>query len=142
MSNASEQSRFLLQIRYWRKYYDNEASASRLFLNRSMENVTRLNEILPYWRYRVEWRYYNEAWIGTRLENMLPDTHYMVEVRAYNDAGFGPPGDICEMFTKKPRESAIQTRDLELPFALRLYYVIPFASRLLHCPRYITLMRL
>ncbi|XP_035258167.1 contactin 1b isoform X2 [Anguilla anguilla] len=90
------------QIRYWRKYYDNEAAANRLFLNRTMENQTRLSEILPYWHYRVEWRYYNEAWIGTRLENMLPDSHYMVEVRAYNDAGFGPPGEICEMFTKKP----------------------------------------
>ncbi|XP_061085744.1 contactin 1b [Conger conger] len=90
------------QIRYWRKYYDNEASASRYLMDRHLENVTRLSEILPYWQWRVDWRYYNEAWIGTRLENMLPDTHYMVEIRAYNDAGFGPPGEICEMFTKKP----------------------------------------
>ncbi|KAJ8374120.1 hypothetical protein SKAU_G00047000 [Synaphobranchus kaupii] len=89
------------QVRYWRKYDDNEAAASRIFLERSMENVTRLEEYLEYWDYNVDWRIYNEAWVGTRLENMLPDSHYMVEVRAYNDAGVGPPGDIFEVYTKK-----------------------------------------
>ncbi|KAG9342245.1 hypothetical protein JZ751_016747 [Albula glossodonta] len=64
------------QVKYWRKYYDNEAAANRILVP-STENQTR-------------------------LENMIPDSHYMVEVRAYNDAGFGPPGDIYEMYTKRP----------------------------------------
>ncbi|XP_036375794.1 contactin-1a-like [Megalops cyprinoides] len=63
------------QVRYWRKYYDNEAAAQRVLVGAS-ENQTR-------------------------LENMLPDSHYMIEVRAYNDAGYGPPGDIYEIYTKK-----------------------------------------
>ncbi|KAJ8264767.1 hypothetical protein GJAV_G00154890 [Gymnothorax javanicus] len=59
------------QIRYWRKYYDNEGAANRLFVNRTVENMTRLNEILPCW------------WSAPIT---MPDA----------------PGDICEMFTKKP----------------------------------------
>ncbi|KAJ8373251.1 hypothetical protein AAFF_G00266980 [Aldrovandia affinis] len=62
-------------VKYWRKYFDNEAAANRVLVPAS-ENQTR-------------------------LENMLPDSHYMVEVRAYNDAGFGPPADIYEMYTRK-----------------------------------------
>lgn len=36
---------------------------------------------------------------------MLPDSHYLIEVRAYNGAGLGPPGEMCEMFTKRPRKT-------------------------------------
>lgn len=36
---------------------------------------------------------------------MLPDAHYLIEVRAFNGAGLGPPGEHCEMFTKRPRKT-------------------------------------
>lgn len=36
---------------------------------------------------------------------MLPDSHYLIEVRAFNGAGLGPPGEHCEMFTKRPRKT-------------------------------------
>ncbi|XP_076862840.1 contactin 1b [Brachyhypopomus gauderio] len=64
------------QIRYWRKYDDNEASASRILVSSAMNH--------------------------TRLENMRPDSHYLIEVRAYNGAGLGPPSEHCEMFTRRP----------------------------------------
>ncbi|XP_026866901.2 contactin 1b isoform X2 [Electrophorus electricus] len=63
------------QIRYWRKYDDNEASASRVLVSSSVNK--------------------------TRLENMRPDSHYLIEVRAYNGAGLGPPSEHCEMFTRR-----------------------------------------
>ncbi|XP_048866322.1 contactin 1b isoform X1 [Brienomyrus brachyistius] len=63
------------QVKYWRKYDDNEAAAQRV--------------LVP--------NYINQ----TLLENMLPDSHYLVEVRAYNSAGFGPPSEHYEMYTKK-----------------------------------------
>uniref|UniRef100_A0A4W4HMQ1 Contactin 1b n=1 Tax=Electrophorus electricus TaxID=8005 RepID=A0A4W4HMQ1_ELEEL len=65
----------LTQIRYWRKYDDNEASASRVLVSSSVNK--------------------------TRLENMRPDSHYLIEVRAYNGAGLGPPSEHCEMFTRR-----------------------------------------
>uniref|UniRef100_A0AAX7VG35 Contactin 1b n=1 Tax=Astatotilapia calliptera TaxID=8154 RepID=A0AAX7VG35_ASTCA len=64
------------QVRYWRKYDDPEPGANRIFVSASVNQ--------------------------TRLENMLPDSHYLIEVRAYNGAGLGPPGEMCEMFTKRP----------------------------------------
>lgn len=67
------------QVKYWRKYDDPEPGANRVFVP---GNVNQ-----------------------TRLENMLPDSHYLIEVRAYNGAGFGPPGEHCEMFTRRPRKS-------------------------------------
>uniref|UniRef100_A0AAX7UCX0 Contactin 1b n=1 Tax=Astatotilapia calliptera TaxID=8154 RepID=A0AAX7UCX0_ASTCA len=63
-------------VRYWRKYDDPEPGANRIFVSASVNQ--------------------------TRLENMLPDSHYLIEVRAYNGAGLGPPGEMCEMFTKRP----------------------------------------
>uniref|UniRef100_A0A673HSV7 Contactin-1a-like n=1 Tax=Sinocyclocheilus rhinocerous TaxID=307959 RepID=A0A673HSV7_9TELE len=66
------------QIRYWRKYDDNEAAASRVIVHRTMNQ--------------------------TRLENMRPDSHYLIEVRAFNGAGLGPPSEHCEMFTRRPRK--------------------------------------
>uniref|UniRef100_A0AAR2KT43 Contactin 1b n=1 Tax=Pygocentrus nattereri TaxID=42514 RepID=A0AAR2KT43_PYGNA len=67
------------QIRYWRKYDDNEAAASRVLVHSSVNQ--------------------------TRLENMRPDSHYLIEVRAYNGAGLGPPSEHCEMFTRRPPPS-------------------------------------
>lgn len=67
------------QVKYWRKYDDPEPGANRIFVG---ANVNQ-----------------------TRLENMLPDSHYLIEVRAFNGAGLGPPGEHCEMFTKRPRKS-------------------------------------
>lgn len=67
-----------VQIRYWRKYDDNEAAASRVLVHSSVNQ--------------------------TRLENMRPDSHYLIEVRAYNGAGLGPPSEHCEMFTRRPRK--------------------------------------
>uniref|UniRef100_A0AAR2K098 Contactin 1b n=1 Tax=Pygocentrus nattereri TaxID=42514 RepID=A0AAR2K098_PYGNA len=67
------------QIRYWRKYDDNEAAASRVLVHSSVNQ--------------------------TRLENMRPDSHYLIEVRAYNGAGLGPPSEHCEMFTRRPRKT-------------------------------------
>uniref|UniRef100_A0A669FBA5 Contactin 1b n=1 Tax=Oreochromis niloticus TaxID=8128 RepID=A0A669FBA5_ORENI len=67
------------QVRYWRKYDDPEPGANRIFVSASVNQ--------------------------TRLENMLPDSHYLIEVRAYNGAGLGPPGEMCEMFTKRPRKT-------------------------------------
>uniref|UniRef100_A0A669EIN9 Contactin 1b n=1 Tax=Oreochromis niloticus TaxID=8128 RepID=A0A669EIN9_ORENI len=64
---------------YWRKYDDPEPGANRIFVSASVNQ--------------------------TRLENMLPDSHYLIEVRAYNGAGLGPPGEMCEMFTKRPRKT-------------------------------------
>uniref|UniRef100_A0A8C2XMV8 Contactin 1b n=1 Tax=Cyclopterus lumpus TaxID=8103 RepID=A0A8C2XMV8_CYCLU len=64
------------QVKYWRKYDDPEQGAHRIFVS------TTTNQ--------------------TRLENMLPDSHYLIEVRAFNGAGLGPPGEHCEMFTKRP----------------------------------------
>uniref|UniRef100_A0A671Z122 Contactin 1b n=1 Tax=Sparus aurata TaxID=8175 RepID=A0A671Z122_SPAAU len=64
------------QVKYWRKYDDPEPGANRIFVG---ANVNQ-----------------------TRLENMLPDAHYLIEVRAFNGAGLGPPGEHCEMFTKRP----------------------------------------
>uniref|UniRef100_A0A8C1Q1M5 Contactin 1b n=1 Tax=Cyprinus carpio TaxID=7962 RepID=A0A8C1Q1M5_CYPCA len=66
------------QIRYWRKYDDNEAAASRVIVHRTVNQ--------------------------TRLENMRPDSHYLIEVRAFNGAGLGPPSEHCEMFTRRPRK--------------------------------------
>uniref|UniRef100_A0A8C2XI33 Contactin 1b n=1 Tax=Cyclopterus lumpus TaxID=8103 RepID=A0A8C2XI33_CYCLU len=63
-------------VKYWRKYDDPEQGAHRIFVS------TTTNQ--------------------TRLENMLPDSHYLIEVRAFNGAGLGPPGEHCEMFTKRP----------------------------------------
>lgn len=40
---------------------------------------------------------------------MLPDSHYLIEVRAFNGAGLGPPGEHCEMFTKRPRKGDMKT---------------------------------
>uniref|UniRef100_A0A672JLP6 Contactin 1b n=1 Tax=Salarias fasciatus TaxID=181472 RepID=A0A672JLP6_SALFA len=65
-----------LQVKYWRKYDDPEPGAHRIFVSASVNQ--------------------------TRLENMLPDSHYLIEVRAFNGAGLGPPGEHCEMFTKRP----------------------------------------
>lgn len=42
---------------------------------------------------------------------MLPDSHYLIEVRAFNGAGLGPPGEHCEMFTKRPRKGAARNPD-------------------------------
>uniref|UniRef100_A0A8C1ZUV9 Contactin 1b n=1 Tax=Cyprinus carpio TaxID=7962 RepID=A0A8C1ZUV9_CYPCA len=67
------------QIRYWRKYDDNEAAASRVIVHRTVNQ--------------------------TRLENMRPDSHYLIEVRAFNGAGLGPPSEHCEMFTRRPPPS-------------------------------------
>ncbi|KAI2665439.1 Contactin-1 [Labeo rohita] len=67
------------QIRYWRKYDDNEAAASRVLVHRTINQ--------------------------TRLENMRPDSHYLIEVRAFNGAGLGPPSEHCEMFTRRPPPS-------------------------------------
>ncbi|KAM7378154.1 hypothetical protein PAMA_013175 [Pampus argenteus] len=64
------------QIKYWRKYDDPEPGANRIFVKAEVNQ--------------------------TRLENMLPDSHYLIEVRAFNGAGLGPPGEHCEMFTKRP----------------------------------------
>ncbi|XP_041933918.1 neuronal cell adhesion molecule a isoform X7 [Alosa sapidissima] len=64
------------QVRYWRKYDDNEAAAQRILVGNGVNN--------------------------TRLENMLPDSHYLIEVRAYNGIGLGPPSEHCEMFTRRP----------------------------------------
>ncbi|KAJ8382833.1 hypothetical protein SKAU_G00036110 [Synaphobranchus kaupii] len=63
------------QVRYWRKYHDNEASAHRIQVPASEKQI--------------------------RLEKMVPNSHYMIEVRAFNSAGFGPAGDIYEIYTKK-----------------------------------------
>ncbi len=71
-------SSFGVQIRYWRKYDDNEAAASRVIVHRTNNQ--------------------------TRLENMRPDSHYLIEVRAFNGAGLGPPSEHCEMFTRRPRK--------------------------------------
>uniref|UniRef100_A0A3Q2XPF1 Contactin 1b n=1 Tax=Hippocampus comes TaxID=109280 RepID=A0A3Q2XPF1_HIPCM len=65
-----------LPVKYWRKYIDTEPGANRIFVNATVSQ--------------------------TRLENMLPDSHYLIEVRAFNGAGLGPPGEHCEMFTKRP----------------------------------------
>lgn len=65
------------QVKYWRKYDDPEPGANRIFVSATVNQ--------------------------TRLENMLPDSHYLIEVRAFNGAGLGPPGEHCEMFTKRPR---------------------------------------
>uniref|UniRef100_A0A8B9LAN3 Contactin 1b n=1 Tax=Astyanax mexicanus TaxID=7994 RepID=A0A8B9LAN3_ASTMX len=67
------------QVRYWRKYDDNEAAASRVLVHGSVNQ--------------------------TRLENMRTDSHYLIEVRAYNGAGLGPPSEHCEMFTRRPPPS-------------------------------------
>uniref|UniRef100_A0A673BVK0 Contactin 1b n=1 Tax=Sphaeramia orbicularis TaxID=375764 RepID=A0A673BVK0_9TELE len=69
------------QVKYWRKYDDPEPGANRIFVPASVNQ--------------------------TRLENMLPDSHYLIEVRAFNGAGLGPPGEHCEMFTKRPRKTNI-----------------------------------
>lgn len=69
------------QVKYWRKYDDPEAGANRIFVSAATNQ--------------------------TRLENMLPDSHYLIEVRALNGAGLGPPGEHCEMFTKRPRETEL-----------------------------------
>uniref|UniRef100_A0A8C2CUW0 Contactin 1b n=1 Tax=Cyprinus carpio TaxID=7962 RepID=A0A8C2CUW0_CYPCA len=69
----------IYQIRYWRKYDDNEAAASRVLVHRAINQ--------------------------TRLENMRPDSHYLIEVRAFNGAGLGPPSEHCEMFTRRPPPS-------------------------------------
>uniref|UniRef100_A0A3Q1JSF2 Contactin 1b n=1 Tax=Anabas testudineus TaxID=64144 RepID=A0A3Q1JSF2_ANATE len=67
------------QVKYWRKYDDPEPGANRIFVPATVNQ--------------------------TRLENMLPDSHYLIEVRAFNGAGLGPPGEHCEMFTKRPRKT-------------------------------------
>uniref|UniRef100_A0A4W6D915 Contactin 1b n=1 Tax=Lates calcarifer TaxID=8187 RepID=A0A4W6D915_LATCA len=64
-------------VKYWRKYDDPEPGANRIFVPATVNQ--------------------------TRLENMLPDSHYLIEVRAFNGAGLGPPGEHCEMFTKRPQ---------------------------------------
>uniref|UniRef100_A0AAY4ENJ2 Contactin 1 n=1 Tax=Denticeps clupeoides TaxID=299321 RepID=A0AAY4ENJ2_9TELE len=64
------------QVRYWRKYDDNEAAAQRMLVGRNVNH--------------------------TRLENMKPDSHYLIEVRAFNGVGLGPPSEHCEMFTRRP----------------------------------------
>uniref|UniRef100_A0A8D3DHX2 Contactin 1b n=1 Tax=Scophthalmus maximus TaxID=52904 RepID=A0A8D3DHX2_SCOMX len=64
-------------VKYWRKYDDPEPGAHRIFVTAAVNQ--------------------------TRLENMLPDSHYLIEVRAFNGAGLGPPGEHCEMFTKRPQ---------------------------------------
>ena len=71
------------QVKYWRKYDDPEPGANRIFVGADINQ--------------------------TRLENMLPDSHYLIEVRAFNGAGLGPPGEHCEMFTKRPRKSSHST---------------------------------
>ncbi|KPP61244.1 contactin-1-like [Scleropages formosus] len=63
------------QVKYWRKYRDNEAAAQRILVPNTANQ--------------------------TLLENMRPDSHYLVEVRAYNAAGLGPPSIHSEMFTRK-----------------------------------------
>uniref|UniRef100_A0A3B4A4E7 Uncharacterized protein n=1 Tax=Periophthalmus magnuspinnatus TaxID=409849 RepID=A0A3B4A4E7_9GOBI len=63
------------QVKYWRKYDDPEPGANRIFV------PAHVNQ--------------------TRLENMQPDSHYLIEVRSFNGAGLGPPGEHCEMFTKR-----------------------------------------
>lgn len=70
----------ILQVKYWRKYDDPEPGANRIFVPATVNQ--------------------------TRLENMLPDSHYLIEVRAFNGAGLGPPGEHCEMFTKRPRKDS------------------------------------
>lgn len=70
---------WILQVKYWRKYDDPEPGANRIFVPATVNQ--------------------------TRLENMLPDSHYLIEVRAFNGAGLGPPGEHCEMFTKRPRKN-------------------------------------
>lgn len=70
---------FANQVKYWRKYDDPEPGANRIFVPATANQ--------------------------TRLENMLPDSHYLIEVRAFNGAGLGPPGEHCEMFTKRPRKT-------------------------------------
>lgn len=67
------------QVKYWRKYDDTEPGANRILVPGNANH--------------------------TRLENMRPDSHYLIEVRAYNGAGFGPPGEHCEMFTRRPPPS-------------------------------------
>lgn len=71
------------QVKYWRKYDDPEPGANRIFVPATVNQ--------------------------TRLENMLPDSHYLIEVRAFNGAGLGPPGEHCEMFTKRPRKRNMNT---------------------------------
>lgn len=76
----------LPQVKYWRKYDDPEPGANRIFVNATVNQ--------------------------TRLENMLPDAHYLIEVRAFNGAGLGPPGEHCEMFTKRPRKRLLKAADV------------------------------
>uniref|UniRef100_A0A8D0D413 Contactin 1b n=1 Tax=Sander lucioperca TaxID=283035 RepID=A0A8D0D413_SANLU len=88
-------------VKYWRKYDDPEPGANRIFV------AATVNQ--------------------TRLENMLPDSHYLIEVRAFNGAGLGPPGEHCEMFTKRPRKTnysqSMHNRDLqELLYRCGYYY--------------------
>lgn len=73
---------FANQVKYWRKYDDPEPGANRIFVPATFNQ--------------------------TRLENMLPDSHYLIEVRAFNGAGLGPPGEHCEMFTKRPRKRNLE----------------------------------
>lgn len=73
---------FANQVKYWRKYDDPEPGANRIFVPATVNQ--------------------------TRLENMLPDSHYLIEVRAFNGAGLGPPGEHCEMFTKRPRKRNLE----------------------------------
>lgn len=73
----SEIVSFPLQVKYWRKSEDSEASAHRVVVS-SQENQTR-------------------------LEGMKPYSHYLIEVRAYNAAGYGPPCQHFQIYTKKAR---------------------------------------
>lgn len=76
------------QVKYWRKYDDPEPGANRIFVPATVNQ--------------------------TRLENMLPDAHYLIEVRAFNGAGLGPPGEHCEMFTKRPRKGNLKAADASI----------------------------
>uniref|UniRef100_A0A8C5DYM9 Contactin 1b n=1 Tax=Gouania willdenowi TaxID=441366 RepID=A0A8C5DYM9_GOUWI len=82
-------------VKYWRKYDDPEPGANRIFVSASVNQ--------------------------TRLENMLPDSHYLIEVRAFNGAGLGPPGEHCEMFTKRPSQDvALHQLDGQVSFLMSL----------------------
>ncbi|KAG5845127.1 hypothetical protein ANANG_G00135550 [Anguilla anguilla] len=63
------------QVRYWRKHHDNEASSHRVQVPASQKHI--------------------------ELKNLQPNSHYLIEVRAFNTAGFGPAGDVFEVYTKK-----------------------------------------
>lgn len=114
-------SSFGVQIRYWRKYDDNEAAASRVLVHRAINQ--------------------------TRLENMRPDSHYLIEVRAFNGAGLGPPSEHCEMFTRRPRKrfALLQITCPDYGFIqtlhLKMCIILPAPSRHLRVYKYVSFNR-